>query len=85
MAELSSAAQAVLDSTDYPEDWATRIRVAAALRAVAEVDGITPESVGPMPGADPTSVAIALAVKRSQTRAYRTLCAIATELENINV
>jgi hypothetical protein len=33
---LSPAAQAVLDATDYPEDWATRIRVAAALRAAAE-------------------------------------------------
>ena len=32
---LSPAAQAVLDATDYPEDWATRIRVAAALRAAA--------------------------------------------------
>ena len=30
---LSPAAQAVLNATDYPEDWATRIRVAAALRA----------------------------------------------------
>ena len=33
---LSAAAQAVLDATDYPEDWATRIRVAAALRAAAD-------------------------------------------------
>ena len=33
---LSSAAQAVLDATDYPEDWVTRIRVAAALRAAAD-------------------------------------------------
>jgi hypothetical protein len=33
VAELSPAALAVLDATDYPEDWATRIRVAAALRA----------------------------------------------------
>jgi len=36
MAELSPAAQAVLDATDYPEDWATRVRVAAALRAAAD-------------------------------------------------
>ena len=36
MTELSPAAQAVLDATDYPEDWATRIRVAAALRAAAD-------------------------------------------------
>jgi hypothetical protein len=35
MAELSPAAQAVLDATDYPEDWATRIRVSAALRVAA--------------------------------------------------
>jgi hypothetical protein len=34
--ELSPAAQAVLDATDYPEDWATRIRVAAALRAASD-------------------------------------------------
>lgn len=33
---LSPAAQAVLDATDYPEDWATRVRVAAALRAAAD-------------------------------------------------
>ena len=35
MTDLSPAAQAVLDATDYPEDWATRVRVAAALRAAA--------------------------------------------------
>ena len=34
--QLSPATQAVLDATDYPEDWATRVRVAAALRAVVE-------------------------------------------------
>ena len=34
MKSLSPSAQAVLDATDYPEDWATRIRVAAALRAL---------------------------------------------------
>jgi hypothetical protein len=34
--QLSPAAQAVLDATDYPEDWATRIRVSAALRAIVE-------------------------------------------------
>jgi hypothetical protein len=33
---LSPAAQAVLNATDYPEDWATRIRVAAALRVAAD-------------------------------------------------
>ena len=36
MTNLSAAAQKVLDATDYPEDWATRIRVAAALRAAAD-------------------------------------------------
>lgn len=36
MADLSPEAQAVLDATDYPEDWATRVRVAAALRAAAD-------------------------------------------------
>jgi hypothetical protein len=33
--QLSPAAQAVLDATDYSEDWATRVRVAAALRVLA--------------------------------------------------
>ena len=46
---LSPATQAVLDATDYPEDWATRIRVAAALRAAA--DQLTPYSVEDMLGA----------------------------------
>jgi hypothetical protein len=43
MTELSPQTQAVLDATDYPEDWATRIRVAAALRAAADqcADGVT--------------------------------------------
>jgi len=52
MTDLSPAAQKVLDATDYPEDWATRIRVAAALRAAA--DQVVPwqpepteDSVGP--------------------------------------
>jgi hypothetical protein len=36
MADLSPAAQAVLAATNYPEDWATRIRVAAALCALAD-------------------------------------------------
>jgi hypothetical protein len=40
---LSPAAHAVLDATDYPEDWATRIRVAAALRAAA--DQVVPEEI----------------------------------------
>jgi hypothetical protein len=33
---LSPQAQAVLAATDYPEDWATRIRVAAAIRRVVD-------------------------------------------------
>jgi hypothetical protein len=33
----------VLDATDYPEDWATRIRVAGALRAAA--DQVVPEEM----------------------------------------
>jgi hypothetical protein len=45
MADLSPAAQAVLDATDYPEDWATRIRVAAALRAAA--DQVVPATTWP--------------------------------------
>ena len=46
MTDLSPAAQAVLDATDYPEDWATRIRVAAALRALA--DQVVPEDYEPL-------------------------------------
>jgi hypothetical protein len=42
MTDLSPAAQKVLDATDYPEDWATRVRVAAALRAV--VDQVAPKN-----------------------------------------
>ena len=48
MSELSPAAQAVLDATDYPEDWATRIRVSAALRAAA--NQVVPEE--PLYGGD---------------------------------
>ena len=36
MTQLSPEAQAVLDATDYPEDWATRIRVAAAIGELLE-------------------------------------------------
>ena len=46
MTNLSLAAQAVLDATDYPEDWATRIRVAAALRAA--VDLVVPDKCPPI-------------------------------------
>jgi hypothetical protein len=45
MTTLSPAAQAVLDAIDYPEDWATRIRIAAALRAAA--NHVAPESTEP--------------------------------------
>ena len=36
MTKLSPEAQAVLDATDYPEDWATRTRVAAAISELLE-------------------------------------------------
>lgn len=36
MTQLSPSARAVLDATDYPEDWATRIRVAAAIGELLE-------------------------------------------------
>ena len=36
MTQLSPEAQAVLDATDYPEDWATRTRVAGAIRELLE-------------------------------------------------
>jgi hypothetical protein len=36
MTDLSPAAQAVMAATNYPEDWATRIRVAAALCHAAD-------------------------------------------------
>ena len=41
MTDLSPAAQKVLNATDYPEDWATRVRVASALRAA--VDLVVPD------------------------------------------
>jgi hypothetical protein len=46
MTSLSPAAQAVMDATDYPEDWATRIRVAAALQAAA--DQVVPNKCPPI-------------------------------------
>jgi hypothetical protein len=72
MTSLSPAAQAVMDATDYPEDLATRIRVAAALQAAA--DQVVPESrFGP-----PENAA---AAQREITRAQ--LLAIADELERL--
>ena len=70
MPKLSPATQAVLDATDYPEDWATRIRVAAALRAAA--DQVVPEPQG-----DPTTwtQCAFLGVRED-------LLAIAAELDN---
>ena len=46
MTDLSPTAQKVLDATDYPEDWATRIRVASALRAA--VDLVVPDKCPPI-------------------------------------
>jgi len=46
MTDLSPAARKVLDATDYPEDFATRIRVAAALRAA--VDLVVPDKCPPI-------------------------------------
>ena len=78
---LSPAAQAVLDATDYPEDWATRIRVAAALRAAA--DQVVPD--GPKPSGNSDfhlmnwTKALDQYYQRQQTRDE--LLAIAAELE----
>lgn len=83
MAELSTAAQAVLDATDYPEDWATRIRVACALRAAADhvVPQEPPFSGGMRPsGTGALTLDEAQMFQRSSTR--RRLLAIATELES---
>ena len=71
MTDLSPAAQAVLDATDYPEDWATRIRVAAALRAAAD-------QVAPSDAMEPRNH-IPMALECQRIRAE--LLAIAAELE----
>ena len=71
MTNLSPAAQAVLDATDYPEDWATRIRVAAALRAAAD-------QVAPSDAMEPRNH-IPMALECQRIRAE--LLAIAAELE----
>jgi hypothetical protein len=69
MSDLSPAAQAVMDATDYPEDWATRIRVAAALRTAA--DQVMPR--------DP--IAHMYFHTATIKHIYLNLLAIATELE----
>ena len=78
MTELSPRAQSVLDATDYPEDWATRIRVAAALRAAA--DQVVPEEI------DLPPVAPDLRHFRQHERRLtrRQLLAIAAEVEGTN-
>jgi hypothetical protein len=68
MTSLSRAAQAVIDATDYPEDLATRIRVAAALQAAAD------QVVPPDPCGDDCCI-----TQCEQIRAE--LLAIAAELE----
>ena len=69
---LSPAAQAVLDATDYPEDWATRIRVAAALQAA--VDLVVPEPEVTPGGSKIWPSEAAFSIRRQ-------LLAIAAELE----
>jgi hypothetical protein len=77
MPDLSPAAQAVLDATDYPEDWATRVRVAAALRAVA--DQVVPEEDSYEGGFSDSLEHQCRASERRLARAE--LLAIADELE----
>ena len=74
MADLSPEAQAVLDATDYPEDWATRVRVAAALRAAA--DEVAPSDL------DEPRNYLPMAMECQRIR--KELLAIATELEGAN-
>ena len=77
MTDLSPAAQAVLDATDYPEDWATRIRVAAALRAAA--DQVVPLTSKPN---DTFCIPpVATMVWMRETNIRKVLLAIAAELE----
>jgi hypothetical protein len=75
MTNLSPVAQAVLDATDYPEDWATRIRVAAALRAAAD-------EVAPFPGRYPMNEYME-GFREAKQSVYHQLLAIAGELEGI--
>ena len=51
---LSTACAAGLDAADYPEDWATRVRVAAALRAAA--DQVAPKAHEPEAHEDETMI-----------------------------
>jgi hypothetical protein len=84
MTKLSPQAQAVLNATDYPEDWATRMRVAGALRAAA--DQVVPEE----PGLNPVDVWSTYdwnhmnATKYQREESRRQLLAIAAELEGSN-
>ena len=78
MKSLSPSAQAVLDATDYPEDWATRIRVAAALRAVA--DQVVPEVSEPDWGAC-NEMRCDIELYTDHQRKRSALLAIAAELE----
>ena len=75
MTELSLQAQTVLDATDYPEDWATRMRVAAAVRAAA--DQVVPDAANYLRAAINS---VDWWDAHDQIRAE--LLAIATELEN---
>ena len=77
MTELSTAAQAVMNATDYPEDWATRVRVAAALRAAA--DQVVPLQLPPE--LDTQRPTVAWHAWDAEQRARFALLAIATELE----
>ena len=69
---FSPQAQAVLDATDYPEDWATRVRIAAALRAA--VDQAIPLTKTPWG----STLIPMLTSRESRDR----LLTIATELKN---
>ena len=72
---LSPAAQAVMNATDYPEDWATRIRVAAALRAVA--DQVVPKDT------NESQYFTNEAIRLNRMGIRQTILAIADELDNI--
>jgi hypothetical protein len=77
--QLSPAAQAVLDATDYPEDWATRVRVAAALRALA--DQVVPEESEPFEQTPFVDDDDRWSIWNANQKTRRKLLAISTELE----
>ena len=81
MSDLSSSAQVVLDATDYPEDWATRIRVTAALRAVA--DQVVPEEQEPARNEDSVLEMQMWARVNQRQRTRFQLLAIVAELEGV--